>query len=62
MDRSSGHAMNKIQYVCASMSINGSINFNQFFEILRAIEINATKSEASWLFKYLDKDGSNKVS
>lgn len=29
---------------------------------MQAIEVNATKSESSWLFKYLDNDESNKVS
>lgn len=54
--------MNKLQYICASMSINGYLNFNQFFEILHIIGINLTKIEGSWLFKHLDDDTSGRVS
>lgn len=55
-------AMKKLQYLCASMSISGFMNFNQFFEILIAIGIEVSKLECSWMFKHLDNDKSGKVS
>lgn len=54
--------MNKLQYICASMSINGHLNFSQFLEILNLIGIFVTKVEGSWLFKHLDDDSSGRVS
>lgn len=54
--------MQKLQFICASMSINGSLSFNQFLEILHTMEIYVSKSECAWLFKHLDDDTSGKVS
>jgi len=54
-------AMDKLHYLCSSMSIDGEMTLNQFFTVLVEIGLDMPKRDAAAIFKNLDKDGSGRV-